>query len=174
MKISLVGYMGSGKSTIGKKLADQLQFKFVDLDESIESKYKKSVSEIFSHEGEIKFRKYERETLIEILNFSEDFILSLGGGTPVYYDNMKLINKHSQSFYLRLTPQELRNRLIYEKSHRPMIAHLSDEELTEFVAKHLFERRSFYENALKTIDVKTKTVEEIVQEIILNLHPHLK
>lgn len=172
MKISLLGYMGSGKTTIGRELADQLQFKFVDLDEFIEFKYKKSVSEIFSQESEIKFRKYERETLMEILNSSEDLILSLGGGTPAYYDNIKLINDHSHSFYLRLTPQELRNRLLHEKSNRPLIAHLSDDELPEFIAKHLFERRYFYEKAMKTIDVKTKTADELVQEIIQYL-PHL-
>ena len=168
MKITLLGYMGSGKTTIGKELSDTLNFKFVDLDEFIEFVYKKPVSEIFSHEGEIKFRKYEREALMEILNSSDDLILSLGGGTPAYYDNMDFINKHSNSFYLRLTPSDLVKRLMEEKISRPLLAHLSDEELPEFIAKHLFERRNFYEKAMKTINVKEKTVEEIVQEIILN------
>lgn len=169
MKISLLGYMGSGKTTIGKELSAQLNIKCVDLDQFIQIKHKKTIPEIFSQEGEIKFRKYEQEALIEILNSSEDLILSLGGGTPAYYDNMDFVNKNSNSFYLRLTPSDLVKRLMEEKSSRPLIAHLSEEELPEFVAKHLFERRNFYEKAMKTIDVKEKTIEEIVQEIIQHL-----
>lgn len=169
MKISLLGYMGSGKTTIGKELSQTLNVKFVDLDQFIQINYQKTVSEIFSQEGEIKFRKYERQSLLEILNSSDDLIVSLGGGTPAYYDNMDWINEHSHSFYLRLTPSDLVKRLREEKTSRPLIAHLSDEELPEFVAKHLFERRIFYEKAMKSIDVKEKTIDETVQEIIQHL-----
>lgn len=173
MKISLLGYMGSGKSTIGKELASKLNLKFIDLDKFISSKHQKSIPEIFATDGEIKFRKYEREALIEILEAEENFILSLGGGTPAYYDNMDLINQATHSIYLRLTPKELIERLRPEKSSRPLIAHLSDEEFPEFIAKHLFERRNFYENAKSILAVQEKSVKEIIEEIILNLpHPH--
>ncbi len=169
MQISLVGYMGSGKSTIGKELARQLNWKFIDLDQFIESKYRKTISTLFSDEGEIKFRKYEREALLEILAIEENFILALGGGTPAYYDNMDLINDNSHSIYLRLTPKELIKRLESEKSIRPLLSHLSEEEFPEFIAKHLFERRAFYEQAKLYIDIKEKMINQIVEEIIQNL-----
>ncbi len=174
MKISLLGYMGSGKSTVGKKLAAQLNWEYQDLDQFIENQHKKTIADIFSSNGEIKFRKYEREALKKILDLEKKSVISLGGGTPAYYDNMQLINEFSYSIYLRMTPKELIKRLENEKSTRPLLAHLSNEILPEFIAKHLFERRNFYEQAQFTIDVKEKSSDEIAQEIILHLPPHRK
>src|SRR5690606_29303751 len=111
MKISLIGYMGSGKSTVGKELSQLLAYKFIDLDTYLVSKYGKSIQELFKTEGEIKFRKYEHESLKEIIESEESFILALGGGTPAYYNNMDLINQNTHSIYLRLTPKELIERL---------------------------------------------------------------
>lgn len=171
MHISLIGYMGSGKSTVGKELAHQLNREFVDLDQFIENRYKKTIEEIFSRDGEIKFRKYERESLKELLDSEESLVISLGGGTPAYYDNMQLINEHSYSVYLRMTPKELIKRLENEKSMRPLLSHLSDEELPEFIAKHLFERRNYYEEAQFILDVKDMSTQEIAKKIIPNLPP---
>ncbi len=170
MKISLIGYMGSGKSTIGRQLSDKLGIKFLDLDQLIEKHTYKSILQLFQEQGEIKFRKTERELLLNTLNSESDFVLAVGGGTPVYYDNMKQINDFSTSIYLRSNPKNLAERLKSEKSERPLIAHLSDEDLPEFVAKHLFERRNFYEEANYTVDINSKTIDEIVKQIIYLIH----
>lgn len=166
MLISLMGYMGSGKSTIGKELAKTFNYKFIDLDDYIEASENQSISEIFKNGGEIKFRKLERFYLLEILEEEKNAVIALGGGTPVYYDNIDKINEHSFSFYLRMTPPELFERLVKEKDSRPMIAHIDDNELTEYIAKHLFERRNYYEQSKFTIDLKDKSVKQIVEEII--------
>lgn len=161
-----MGYMGSGKTTIGKELAKTFNYKFIDLDEFIEASENQSISEIFKNGGEIKFRKLERLYLLKILEEEKNAVIALGGGTPVYYDNIDKINEHSFSFYLRMTPPQLFERLVKEKDSRPMIAHIDDNELTEYIAKHLFERRNYYEQSKFTIDVKDKSVKQIVEEII--------
>lgn len=170
MKISLIGYMGSGKSFIGKTLASKLNMNFIDLDREIEDSAGIMISELFRQQGEIKFRKLEHELLLKNLESEKSFIMALGGGAPAYYDNMKQVNNHSFSFYLRANPKSLAERLVGEKSNRPLIAHLSDEELPEFIAKHLFERRNFYEKAKFTIDVNSKSPNEISEEIIHRLN----
>ncbi|MET3732029.1 shikimate kinase [Moheibacter stercoris] len=171
MKISLVGYMGSGKSTIGELLAKTLGIYFIDLDKQIEHKTNQSISDTLKALGEIRFRKLEKATLEEVLSLEDSYVLSLGGGTPVYYDNMNQINLHTHSVYLRMTPMELRNRLVHEKENRPLIARIPDDELPEFIAKHLFERSNFYNQAKSIVDVKSKSVDELVEEIRLLL-PH--
>jgi len=165
MIISLIGYMGSGKSTTGKDLAKTLGYEFIDLDNYIEHKYQLSVSEIFKQFGELGFRKREREALHEVLN-KTNLILSLGGGTPVYYDNMELINKNSNSIYLRVNLPQLVKRLENKKHTRPLIAHLSNDELTEFVAKHLFERNTFYNQAKHIISINTQSASEVLNQIM--------
>lgn len=165
MLISLMGYMGSGKTTLAKDLAEKLNYKLIDLDNYIEQTAGKAISEIFAEGGEIKFRKIEREVLLKILEEENDAVIALGGGTPVYYDNTAQITEHTTSIYLRMTPPELYNRLVKEKESRPMISHLKDEDLLEFIAKHLFERRNYYEQAKFTIDVKEKEAKEISEEI---------
>lgn len=162
MKISLIGYMGSGKSTVGRSLAKKLKLNFIDLDHKIEESENKKISEIFKEKGEIYFRKVENQILKKLLHSNESFILALGGGTPVFYNSMELINQFSESFYLKLNPTELKNRLIKEKTKRPLIAHLNDEDLEEFIAKHLFERNPFYSEAKNQINIKEKTIDEVV------------
>ena len=169
MRISLIGYMGSGKSTVGKELASQLNIDFFDLDQFIETQHNSSIENLFQTKGEIVFRKLEREALLEILSLEKPFVLALGGGTPAYYKNMNEIINRSFSVYLRLNPKELTARLKNEKSLRPLISHLSDEELPEFIAKHLFERCEFYEMADFKLDGKEKSINQIVSEIIQNL-----
>ncbi|MDR1877610.1 MAG: shikimate kinase [Flavobacteriaceae bacterium] len=165
MIISLTGYMGSGKTTVGKLLAKYLNFVFIDLDDYIISNEKRSITELFSGKGEIYFRKVENSCLREILN-KDNIVLSLGGGTPVYHDNMDLINDKSISFYLKMNPLELAKRLIPEKEHRPLISHLNDENIEEFIAKHLFERSPYYEKAKYKININHRSVEETCNEII--------
>src|SRR5690625_7438522 len=121
MLISLMGYMGSGKSTIGKELAKTFNYKFIDLDEFIEASENQSISEIFKNGGEIKFRKLERLYLLEILEEEKNAVIALGGETAVYYDNINKINEHSSSFYIRMTPHQLFVRLVKEIDSSTMI-----------------------------------------------------
>lgn len=166
MIITLVGYMGTGKSHISNILSSKLNFKLFDLDQEISNKFELSIAEIFKNHGEIFFRKAEKETLNEILSSEESVILSVGGGTPVYYDNMESINDKSISIYLRTGVSTLTERLKKNKHKRPLIAKIADEDLPEFIAKHLFERNSFYSKAHYIVDTDQKTTEEVAEEII--------
>jgi shikimate kinase len=166
MIISLVGYMGSGKSHISKILSEKINFKLIDLDKEISRRNKLTIPEIFEKKGEIHFRKLEREALEEILATQENIILSLGGGTPVYYNNMEIINHNSKSVFLRASIATLSERLSKQKEKRPLIANISDENLPEFIAKHLFERNEFYSKAQFNINTDLREPEDIVNEII--------
>ncbi len=166
MKIVLLGYMGSGKSTVAKQLATELELPYTDLDDYIIEKEKLSIKEIFDSKGEIYFRLQESNYLKQLLDDQNQGILSLGGGTPCYGDNMEMIKEASRSFYLKGSIPTICQRLRNEKSQRPLIASLDDEQLTEFVAKHLFERRTFYEQATFTMSIDNKSVSELVNELL--------
>jgi shikimate kinase len=172
MKIVLLGYMASGKSTIGKLLSKKLSISFIDLDAYIESKEKSTINAIFKDKGEIYFRKIEHSYLTELLNSDEKFVLSLGGGTPCYANNMESILKAQQtsSFYLQASIALLVERLIKGKENRPLVKEIGDENLGEYVAKHLFERRFFYEQAHHKIAIDQKETLEIVTAIKMELH----
>ncbi len=166
MIIVLIGYMGSGKSVVGKLLADTLELPFIDLDEYLESELQESISEIFSKKGEIYFRKKEHEYLQKVVHDNESLVLATGGGTPCYSGNMEfLLEKTSLVFYLQVSVPELANRLSKEKQHRPIISHISDETLPEYIAKHLFERNPFYMKANKIILCDGKSIVEVATEI---------
>ena len=165
MKIVLLGYMGCGKSAISKGLATKFKCNRIDLDDYIEEKEHLTIAQIFEQKGEVYFRKIETFYLNELLDKKEDFILSLGGGTPCFGRNMEWINQKSISVYLSAKIPTLTQRLLPEKAKRPLIARISDENLPEFIAKHLFERRPFYLKAKQPISVDQKSIQTIVQEI---------
>ncbi|MFW2377799.1 shikimate kinase [Cellulophaga baltica] len=170
MKIVLIGYMGSGKTTIGKLLSKKLNINFIDLDAYIESKLNLSVSDIFKDQGEIFFRKMEHKYVQELMEEKKSFILSTGGGTPCYANNLALIQKHTKhDFYLKLSIPSLVKRLINEKESRPLVQNIAENDLPEFIGKHLFERNNFYLQANTTIVCDTKIPEDIVNEILENL-----
>tara|TARA_R110002051_G_scaffold4731_10_gene26268 strand:+ start:129 stop:641 length:513 start_codon:yes stop_codon:yes gene_type:complete len=165
MKIVLVGYMGSGKTTVGKELSKYLGFRFLDLDAYIEDGTGMKIATIFKEKGELFFRKLEHQYLLEILEKDSDIILSTGGGTPCYSGNMDIISKHTDNvFYLKVSIPELIKRLSKEKLHRPLIAHIEDMDLAEFFGKHLFERSPFYMLAAHTIP-SDGTPQDIALEI---------
>ncbi len=166
MKVVLLGYMASGKSAVGKLLAKELNIQFVDLDDFIEEKEQLSISEIFKLKGEIYFRIKEGEYLKELLNFDKNLIISLGGGTPCYGNNMEIIKNKSKSFYLNASINTIYERLIDETSKRPLVATLGTNNLKEFIAKHLFERNPFYERSDNTILVNNKSISEVSKEIM--------
>lgn len=170
MKIALMGYMGSGKSTIGKLLSKKLNIKFIDLDVYITERLGMSISELFEAKGELFFRKKEREFLLELLDKKTSFILATGGGTPCYGDNLTLIKaKTHHSFYLKLSIPYLVKRLLPEKEHRPLIKSIRPEDLPEFIGKHLFERNNFYLKADHIINADHKSQEQLLEEIEVHL-----
>ena len=172
MKILLLGYMGSGKSFIGKQLAARIDQKFIDFDAEIEKMENSTIADIFQNKGEIYFRKLERKVLEEVLSEESNAVISLGGGTPCYGTNMDLIksSENTKSFYLKLDIQTLTERLEAEKAHRPMISHLEDrEKLEEYIRKHLFERGFYYNQSDKVIDCSGKSSEKIITEILEKL-----
>ncbi len=166
MKIVLLGYMGSGKTSIGKRLARDLKLEFIDLDQAIEEAVGSSVSQIFSSQGELFFRKKEMEVLEEVLKTRKNLVLALGGGTPCYGNNMQLVKESTPySFYLKLSIGNLVQRIVSEKSQRPLVTDISDDNLPEFIGKHLFERGPFYAMANYTVDCNSRTVTEISEAI---------
>ena len=162
--------MASGKTTIGKILSESLELPFYDLDSILEQELKTTINEIFEQKGELFFRKKEREVLEVFLNNTNNYVLALGGGTPCYYDNFNLYqNNNIKSFYLKTSVTTIIERLKKQKNTRPIVANLNDEELTEFVAKHLFERNYFYNQVQTIITVDNKNEEKIVSEILSKL-----
>lgn len=170
MKIILIGYMASGKSTIGKLISEDLCIPFYDLDCLIETNLNLKINEIFEQKGELFFRKKERETLIEFLNTTNDFVLALGGGTPCYYDNFELYQSSNiHSIYLKSSVPTLLSRLESQKDSRPLVSRFNKDELQDFVAKHLFERSYFYHQVETVISIDDKIESEIVAEILATL-----
>lgn len=166
MKVVLLGYMASGKSTVGRLLARQLEMEFIDLDDYIAANQKKSIKDIFSEKGEIFFRKLEHQMLTEVLEKDASIILSTGGGTPCYGNNMETILKQSDhSIYLNLSIPQLVNRISREKENRPLVRNISDEELPEFIGKHLFERRPYYLQAKHILDCNDANAETVTEQI---------
>lgn len=167
MKVVLLGYMASGKSTIGRLLAEKMNLNFIDLDVYIEEKEQLSVEDIFKIKGEIYFRRQENYYLKELLESKSNFVLALGGGTPCYANNMELIKKSSNthSIYIQLKVVSLVERLLQEKSTRPLVANINDNDITEFIAKHLFERSYYYNQAEHVIGSDEISKEQLVDYI---------
>jgi shikimate kinase len=165
--IILLGYMGSGKSTIGAALSDVLDIPFTDLDALIESKYKMSVPELFVNKGAKLFRQIEHDMLKNTLVDTTPKVISLGGGTPCYHDNLKhILAATPHVFYLKATPSELADRLYEGRESRPLIAHAASEsDLKEFIAKHVFERQTFYAQAPHHIHGGKCSIDEAVNAI---------
>lgn len=166
-KVILLGYMGSGKSSVGSFLDKKSGLKSYDLDKIIEESQQKTISEIFEDKGEIFFRKLESQILREFLNRENSFILSLGGGTPCYANNHELLKKDDIiSVYLKTSVDVLIKRLENEKQDRPLISHLSEEELKDYINKHLFDRNFYYHQAKYVINTDNKTQSQIADEIL--------
>ena len=167
MSIYLIGYMGSGKSTLGKKLAKKLDLLFIDMDQSIETKIDSSISAFFKLHGEEVFRQIEREVLLELIEKNTTCIISTGGGTPCFNDNIKQMNETGLTMYLKRSYKELAHRIHNSKKSRPLVDHFSLPELEEYIEKHLRERASFYEQSRITIPRENQNIEDLTQ-IILN------
>ena len=151
---------------LGKEFAARLGLPFADLDVHIEATVGMPIPEIFEKRGELFFRKREHELLKELLESGESMVLSLGGGTPAYAGNMDLVTRATpHSFYLQHSIPSLVGRLEKERADRPLIAHLPEEELYDFIGKHIFDRVPFYTQAAHSIFCDGKSAEEILSEI---------
>ncbi len=144
--IFLMGYMSSGKSSLGKKVARHLEVDFIDLDQQIEELEASSIHEIFQQKGESHFRKLEAKMLRDLTK-GQKAVISLGGGTPCYLDNINFIKQCGTSLYLEVPAEVLIGRLREKKESRPLIAQLSNEELSAFVKEQLEARKVFYQQA---------------------------
>ncbi|WP_373520515.1 shikimate kinase [Aquiflexum sp.] len=167
LKIVLVGMPGSGKSTFGKKLAKQLSFVFVDLDQVIEKETGKSIEKIFAEEGEGKFRDLESFYLERCLSEIEGFVLATGGGTPCFNDNMDLINKESVSIFLDVSLNEIFHRLHSDHlGKRPMFAGLDEGEIILKLKNLEAERESYYQQAKIKLSGDNISTEHLMSEIL--------
>lgn len=164
MKIVLIGYMGSGKSTSGDLLAKNLKVDFIDLDTYITKKYNQSISEIFENEGEEKFRELESTYLKEVLK-KNDVVIAVGGGTPCFNNNMMLIKQQAISVYIKMDAKSLTKRLLLSKTPRPLIKGKSEKELLEFIQTNLNKREPYYQQATYTIDPEQKSVDQLAEAI---------
>lgn len=163
--ITLLGYMCAGKTTIGKALAKSLHRTFYDLDWYVEERYHKKVSEIFANEGEEKFRDLERRMLHEVAEF-EDIVLSCGGGTPCFFDNMDYLNSVSETCYLKATAETLCQHIAISRGERPLLKGKSPEEVRTFVASQLEQRSPFYEKANHIIDINFLGSPDEVMDVV--------
>ena len=151
-RIILIGYMGAGKTTVGKALAKELGLQFYDLDWYIETRMHKTVAEIFRESGEEGFRQIEHNMLHEVAEF-EDVIISCGGGTPCFFDNMEYMNRQGETVYLKASSEVLYDHLKMGKSVRPLLLNKTPEEVKVFIREQLEERETYYSKAKHTLDV---------------------
>lgn len=146
MRIYLIGYMGSGKSHLGWKLANFLGVQFVDMDNYIEERNCKTIPQIFAEEGETAFREKEQKALEELSEFT-DLVIATGGGAPCFFDNIDVMNETGKTIYLNIDPTILADRLLQSKTERPLIKGKSREELIAFIDETLKKRNVFYSQA---------------------------
>lgn len=152
MRIIIIGYMGAGKTTVGKALSKEIGMPFYDLDWYIESRMRKTVPQIFAEKGEDGFRLIEYNMLHEVAEF-ENVIISCGGGTPCFFDNMEYMNQNAKTIYLKATPEVLYGHLIIGKTERPLLKGKSPDEMKDFISEQLKTREPFYLKAKYTLDV---------------------
>lgn len=147
-RIYLIGYMGTGKTTLGKRLAAAYGYKFVDIDHYIQEKYGKTIAELFEKYGEDGFRQIEKNILKETATL-ENTVIAAGGGTPCFFDNMEFMNDSGTTIYLKASPEALNKRLCIpeHKAKRPLIRDKNETELLEFITENLMKREPFYTKA---------------------------
>jgi shikimate kinase len=154
----LIGFMGSGKTHWGKKLSESLQIPFRDLDTVITERENKSVSAIFEREGEEHFRYLEKQVLEDLALHPDDLILSCGGGTPCFFNNIDFMKKHGKVIWLNTSIDVLKNRLAKEKVTRPLIKDIDDDDLIRYITRKLSERKMYYEQAHVMVNEENLTL----------------
>jgi shikimate kinase len=165
MRIFLIGYMGSGKSMVGKGLAKELKLSFIDMDDYIEERNFRTIPQIFAQDGEDGFRKIEQKALHELVQF-EDVVIATGGGTPCFFDNMEVIQRSGRSIYLKGSPRIIAERLKQSKVERPLIKGKSNEELVAFIDDTLNKRENWYKQADVVLEFDHDiTIDEVMNRL---------
>ena len=163
-RIVLIGYMGAGKTTVGRMLAKDMGLMFYDLDWYITSRMRRTVAQIFEESGEEGFRRIERNMLHEVAEF-ENVVISCGGGTPCFFDNMDYLNSVSETFYLKASPETLCRHIAMSRGDRPLLKDKSPEEIRAFVEQQLQAREPFYEKAKHVVDINVLDSFEKIDDI---------
>lgn len=167
-RLFLIGYMGSGKSTLGQTLASKLKYDFIDLDKFIEKEYHQTIPEIFASKGESEFRAMENNSLKKLIE-KENVVIACGGGTPCYFNNMEIMKNNGITVYIKLSVDKLVGRLLVAKEKRPLIENKTETELRSFVSRQLEKREDFYHQAQYTVKGKDLNVDELaafVKELV--------
>ncbi len=168
IRIIIVGYMGAGKTTVGKSLSKALGIPFYDLDWYIESRMRKTVPQIFAEKGEDGFRRIEHNMLHEVAEF-EDVIISCGGGTPCFFDNMDYLNTQGETIYLKATPEVLYKHLRMGKTERPLLKDKTPEEMQHFITQQLQQREPYYLKSRHILDVNLLDTYEKINISVANI-----
>ncbi len=163
-RIFLIGFMGSGKSTLGRRLRSEMDWDFLDLDDVFEDKFQTTIKQYFATLGEDAFRKAEQEVLKDVIH-KDRVIIATGGGTPCFFNNMDVMNKNGLTIYLKLSVDTLIGRLNSGKQVRPLVAGKSGEELYKFIETKLKEREGYYNTSKVVVDAEVLGVEAYVQII---------
>lgn len=171
-RIYLIGYMGCGKTTVGKRLAIEANMQFVDLDLFIENRYRKPLSSIFTERGEAEFREIEHKALEEVSQF-ENVVISTGGGTPCFLNNIQLMNETGLTIYLKTSVDKLLKRLIGGRNKRPLIQDKNKEELESFISSNLQEREPIYMQASYVYNPVSLETQEDVLLIVNTIKSYL-
>jgi len=168
MKIFLIGFMGSGKTHWGKLLAEKLQLPFFDLDTVITEKENKTISEIFADKGEEFFRYREKEVLEELVKENEHFILSSGGGTPCFFNNISFMKKNGTVVWLNTSVEILKQRLLKERMSRPLIKNIGETQLKAYIIRKLGERKIYYEQADVIVNEENILLQPLIELLLKN------
>jgi len=164
MNIYIIGYMGSGKTTVAKKLASSFKYRFVDLDEEIIRETKNTIAELFEKHGEDSFRQEEQKALHNTARL-ENVVIATGGGAPCFFDNMDWMNEEGITVYLEANAGLLFHRLVNEKDKRPLLKKISEIELMEHIQEHLAQREVFYSKALVTIRAASVNINQLKEKV---------
>ena len=167
MKVFLIGFMGSGKTHWGTKLAEKLRLPFFDLDKVVTEKEQKTITEIFSEKGEEYFRYSEKKLLEQLVDENPNFIISCGGGTPCFFNNIQFMKRKGKVIWLNTQVDILVNRLLKEKNSRPLLKNIADEELRSYILKKILGRKLYYEQAHIIVNEESLSVDTFA-EILVN------
>ena len=164
MRIFLIGFMGSGKTTLGSKLSKLMGYRFVDTDNYIEEKYNTTISDLFGNKGELEFREIERKAINELIK-EEKIIISTGGGTPCFFNNMEKLNNNGITVYLKVDIKTIIQRVAISKKDRPLIAQKSNIELEDYIKDLLNKREKYYSKSNLTVEGISLRAEDLLLAI---------
>ncbi len=165
MKIFLIGFMGCGKTHLGRELSDKLQLPFFDLDEKLVEKEEKPINQIFEEEGEEYFRLLEKEVLYLLTESHESFVMACGGGTPCFYNNIDYMKSKGTTVWINCSIECMYGRLVKDKSARPLVKDLSNDQLRSYIIKKFGDRKIFYQQAAVIITEEEANSESIINKL---------